>query len=438
MILIYAQQNSPRLEYAAEVIFRWILKLKVPVNITLEAEEYMQFNGRKINYSEVNLKAGLHIPPSGFLFQTGVKPAFPGITHGAYGKALFPVDGSEDFVYDVFSAVFYMVSRYEEYLPHSTDSHDRYVPENSIAFQHNFLDKPMVHYWAEELKDKLMLRYPGYEFPVKKFRVEATIDVDNGFAYLGKGILRTFGGYAKDLIKGRVRSMEERTHVLTGNKKDPFDHYKFQKKICEKFDVPLRYFILTSEKTEFDHNLDPDSRAFRKLVKKLQRCGRIGLHPSYHSYLDPQKIGSELKKLKDVSKRKKMIASRQHFLRMKLPETYRSLLKTGIIKDYSMGYATLPGFRAGIAEPFPFYDITEEKRTSLIVRPFAVMDTAYRDYLKYRPEDALIHMETMLEEVKKVSGLFIFVWHDRSFAPWPEFKGWRSVFIELLKLAARK
>jgi hypothetical protein len=62
----------------------------------------------------------------------------------------------------------------------------------------------------------------------------------------------------------------------------------------------------------------------------------------------------------------------------------------------------------------------------------------YRDYLKYKPEDALIHMETMLEEVRKVSGLFILVWHDRSFASWPEFKGWKQVFAELIKLAARK
>jgi hypothetical protein len=401
--------------------------MKVPYTITTDVEEYRQFYGRKINYSDTPLENGLHVPSSGFLSQQGIKPAFPGITHGDYGKALFPVDGSKDFVYDVFAAVFYLVSRYEEYLPHETDQHGRYKPENSLAYQHNFLDKPMVHYWAEELKDKLMFRYPEHDFPAKKFRAIATIDVDNGYAYLGKGGMRLMGGYGRDLIKGRFRSMEERTHVITGNKKDPFDYYKFQNRVCAESNIPLRYFVLCGSGSEHDHNLDPNSRTFRKLVKKLGRYGKIGLHPSYYTRDDESLIRKERDLLKKVSGRK-IIASRQHFLRMQLPQTYRHLLNAGILQDYSMGYAGQPGFRAGIAEPFPFYDLEQERRTPLIIRPFAVMETMYRDYLRMKPEDALIHITGILEEVRKVSGLFVYVWHDRSFAQWPEYNGWKQVF----------
>lgn len=436
MILIYTPEASPRLEYTAEVIFRWVLKMKVPFSITTDPEEYREFHGRKINYSELADGQGLHVPVSGFLSQQGIKPAFPGLTHGDYGKALFPVDGSKDFTYDVFAAVFYMVSRYEEYLPHQKDQHGRYKAENSLAYQQNFLDKPMVHYWAEELKDKLMFRYPEYKFPAKKFRALATIDVDNGYAYVGKRGLRLVGGYGRDLLKGRFRSMEERTHVLTGNKKDPFDYYKFQKRTCEAAGVPLRYFILCGKGSEHDHNLDTESRTFRKLVKKLCRCGKIGLHPSYHSCNNPDLIWKERELLKNLSG-KKLLASRQHFLRMQLPETYRHLLSAGILQDYSMGYPDHPGFRAGLAEPFPFYDVEQEHRTPLIIHPFVVMETSYRDYMKLKPEDALVHITGLLEEVKKVSGRFIYIWHDRSFAPWPEYQGWKEVFEALtLKAAA--
>lgn len=439
VILIFSPEKSKRLEYAAEVVFRHVLQVDSKVQITNLTEDFLKHTAPKINYSDIKLNSGLHIPPSGLLFQTGIKPVFPGLTYAEYGKAIFPVDGSEDVDYDIFSAVFFMVTRYEEYLPHEKDQHGRYNPENSFAYQHNFLDKPMVHYWCEELKDKLQYKYPQFRFPVKRFRAEMTIDVDNGYAYFGKGIIRTIGGYGKDMLKGKFRSMEERTHVLTTNKKDPFDYYKFQKKIAEKYHVPLRYFVLTAlKKTEFDHNIDVYSRTFRKLVKKINKSGKLGIHPSYYSKENSTMLESEIKQLKEVSKKLKINSSRQHFLNVTYPDTFENLIRAGIEKDYTMGYATQPGFRAGIAEPYPFYNLTEERKTSLMIYPFQVMDSTYQDYLKYNAEDAIIHINKLMEEVKKVSGLFIAVFHDRSFAPWKQYKGWKQVFVEIIRLASRK
>lgn len=439
VILIHSQKMSHRLEYAAEVVFRWVLMLEADIKYTREADEFMQFTGPKINYSDLKLEQGIHIPPSGLLFQSGIKPNFPGLTYGAYGKAIFPVDGSEDFNYDVFSAVFYMVTRYEEYLPHETDHHGRYKPENSFAYQNNFLDKPMVHYWAEELKDKITYSYPKFRFPEKQFRTEATIDVDNGYAYFGKGVIRTMGGYVRDLIKGRFASVEERTHVITTNKKDPFDYYKFQRRICDKYRIPLRYFVLTAlRKSENDHNVDPYTRTFKQLVKKINKAGKLGIHPSYYTAGNLEKTEAEIRHLKEVSKKLKINSSRQHFLNVIYPDTFENLIKAGIEKDYTMGYATQPGFRAGIAEAYPFYNLKEDYKTRLMIYPFQAMDSTYQDYLKYKAEDAVIHIQGMMEEVKKVSGLFIFVFHDRSFAPWKEYKGWKQVFVEILRLAAGK
>jgi len=435
LIIIYSENITPRLKYAAEVIFNHILKVHGNVNFTNNPGYFLSASGAKINYSEKSMEHGLHIVPSGFLFQNKIKAEFPGITDGQYSKAIFPTEGSRDYNYDPFAAVFYMVSRYEEYLPHEKDQYGRFAPEKVFSFQHGFYLKPMCHYWAEELKDKLASKFPTYEFPVKGFRTIATIDVDNGYAYMGKGVLRTFGAYARDILKLKFKSVVERTHVLTGNKKDPFNYYKYQKRVCTSYGIPLRYFALCGNSSEHDHGLEPNTMAFKKLVKKLRFCGKVGIHPSWLSNGNFNQLKTEVRFLSKLL-RKRVTHSRQHFIKLSFPETYRNLIKVGIRKDYSMGYPNYPGFRACIAEPFPFYDLENEESTKLMIIPFQVMDGQYYDYKKMEVGAATEQILEMMEEVKKVSGLFVFIWHDKSFSPWPEYKGWKTAFETIVKTAA--
>lgn len=435
MIIVYSEQMSPRLQYAVQVVFNHILKVPDPVNFTNDRGYFLSASAAKINYSNQEIKQGLHIIPSGFLFQNKIKAEFPGITDGQYSKAIFPTEGSKDFNYDPFAAVFYMASRYEEYLPHQTDQYGRFAPEKVFSFQHQFYLKPMCHYWAEEIKDKLSAQFPDFEFPEKSFRAMATIDVDNGYAYRGKGAIRTFGAYAKDVLRFKFKSVVERTHVITGHKKDPFNYYKFQKKVCTTHGIPLRYFVLCGNDGEHDHSLDTSSMSFKKLVKKLRFCGKVGLHPSYLSNGNPAVLKSEVKLLSKIL-RKKVVHSRQHFVKLKFPDTYQNLLKVGIKKDYSMGYPNYPGFRACMAEPYPFYNLAEEQITNLTLVPFQLMDSQYYDYKKLSAKLAMPEILAMMEEVKKVAGLFVFIWHDRSFAPWVEYEGWKNAFENVVKAAA--
>src|SRR6202171_1492397 len=66
--------------------------------------------------------------------------------------------------------------------------------------------------------------------------------------------------------------------------------------------------------------------------------------------------------------------SRQHYIRMTLPQTYRKLIDVGIEKDFSMGYGSSNGFRASIASSFYWYDLKAEKKTVLMLFPFCFMD----------------------------------------------------------------
>ena len=49
--------------------------------------------------------------------------------------------------------------------------------------------------------------------------------------------------------------------------------------------------------------------------------------------------------------------SRQHFLRLSIPETYQNLIDLDIEEDYTMGYAKYAGFRASTCTPFYFFDL---------------------------------------------------------------------------------
>jgi hypothetical protein len=119
--------------------------------------------------------------------------------------------------------------------------------------------------------------------------------------------------------------------------------------------------------------------------------------------------------------------SRQHFLRLRFPETYQVLLANNILFDYSMGFADNIGFRAGTSFSYYFFDLTKNQSTNLKITPFLYMDSALKDYLSYSPEKAIALILKMKREVQNVGGNFSFIWHNSSIHNSGEWKGWQLV-----------
>ena len=126
--------------------------------------------------------------------------------------------------------------------------------------------------------------------------------------------------------------------------------------------------------------------------------------------------------------------SRQHFLRLKFPDTYRQLLNAGILEDYTMGYASNPGFRAGICTPYFFYDLKKETTTNLVILPFQIMDVTLKDYMKLSPAEALKEIEMLMMEVKQVNGTFVSIWHNETITNSGVWEGYREVFEKMNQL----
>ena len=432
-VLIYTTSVTTRLKYTFDLIFRDLLG--IDYKFTHNTEEFKNNKGPAFSYSDHALGEELFIYASRLLFEKGIEDQQISVFDWNGTKAFFATHPKYVFPFDPFAASFYLVSRYEEYLPHLRDAHDRYDTTESLAYQKNFLNKPLVNIYANLIRDVLKAKFPELNFPEKKYRFISTIDIDNAWAYLEKGFMRTAGAFARSLVQFDFEELLLRAKVLAGMEHDPYDTYELQLQLQQQYKFKSIYFFLLGEYGVNDKNVPVDSRKFRSLIKSIADYAESGIHPSYGSNKNSGRLKKELNELSKILKRE-VTKSRQHFLVLKLPETYRKLIELDITDDYTMGYALQVGFRASICSPFFFYDLDNEQITSLRVHPFAVMDATLKYYMKVPPEEAMNHILPLIDEVRKVNGDFVSLWHNESLSENKVWAGWRKVYEQLVAAAS--
>ena len=146
-----------------------------------------------------------------------------------------------------------------------------------------------------------------------------------------------------------------------------------------------------------------------------------------------KQLAVEIKRLEDIQKRE-VSFSRQHFLQLSLPKTYKRLIEAGITNDFTMGYASALGFRASIASPFTFYSLDTEQILPITIHPFAIIDDTLNFNMKLSADEVIGKISSIIEEVKQVKGTLISIWHNDTFSDEGMWKGWRNVYEEMLKL----
>lgn len=430
MILIYSEEITPRIEYIAQVIFTQILQTEVA--FTSNSVDFQKSNLAKINYSVEQFNDEFYIKPHRLMYCKAL--ITPTINSVWYKGEKYFFESSKDsvFPFDPFAASFYLITRYEEYLEQSRDKLNRYPVEKSILSKYKLLKKPVVNIWAKLIADKLLEFYPDLVFPEQKFKFLSTIDVDNAWAYQHKGFFRTFGAFAKSLGKANFSEFKSRLSVVTGSAKDPYDSYEFMDSVFTGNEEKIKFFFLLGDFGRFDKNLSHKNKHYRKLIQKTAEKYDLGIHPSFASSRKKgkKKIITEKQRLESI-REKEVFQSRQHFLRLKLPKTYRRLVKSGIIKDYTMGYSAQPGFRAGICTPYYFYDLKKEKITNLQIVPFQILDGTLLHYLKLEPDEAFKEIKNLMQEVKNVGGTFVSVWHNETVNNTGIWEGYQEVFEKM-------
>jgi hypothetical protein len=432
-ILIYTPKKTNRLHYVFNHLLGELLGLKP--KFIQDKDAFAEYEGAKINYSWQPFGDEFFIMASDLLFERGIVERE--INFGEYqGEKCFFLTYNKKSAYpfDVFAATFYLLSRYEEYLPFIKDKYGRFDAEVSMAYDEGFLRTPLINIWALDLGDKLQNAFPALEIEKPQYRFVPTIDVDAAFAYRHKGALRTLGGYLKDLQRLDFAEMRKRTQVLMNKEPDPFDTFEYQFEIQKKYQLKPIYFILFADYGTNDKNIPTHSRIFKELVRWIADHAEVGIHPSFTSNSIPGKLKKEIKLLSKTL-HSEVTKSRQHFLILHLPKTYRELINHGITDDYSMGYASQIGFRASTCTSFLFYDLEMEYTTALRLHPFAAMEGSLRDYNSLNTEEAMKEYQDIIDRVKAVGGTYISIWHNESLSDQKRWKGWRNLYEKMIEYA---
>ena len=439
-MLVYTSAVLPRIKYTIGFIESIIGQ---EIFITTNNEEFIQSEGIKINYSADKIADDEYrIHPHPLLFQDNITQQNITVNQCRNNPCYFKTE-NDSHGFDVFAAIFYLISRYEEYLPHDKDNYGRYAYTNSIAHKNNFLNKPLVNVWLKDLLENLLTVYclplTDSQFLTYDSRLTThdfflpTYDIDIAYAYNHQPLIKNVGGFFKDLAKGDLEKIIERANVYSGKQLDPFDTYNWFDDLYKQYSLnPIYFFLLAKKKGLYDKNITSSSAAMQQLVIRHANKYKVGIHPSWQSGDSKTLLKDEIKTLEKITKQDCTI-SRQHYIRLTLPETYRNLIDNGITEDYSMGYGSINGFRASVASSFYWYDLEKEAITNLLIFPFCFMEANSFFEQHLSAEEAGTELQYYHDIVKAVGGQLITIFHNHFLTNQPQWKPWREMYSRFLQ-----
>ncbi len=419
MVLIISDIISERLIYICDFVFS---KHGIEYELTNDRFYFNRFSGSKITYSKTSFENNLNIVPCTLLFEENIRKDISLENSVWLEEEWLKIDG----IIDPFSAIFYILTSYHEYIIFARDKHDRFEAKNHILFQYNWLKKQMVERWIYKLIEHFipekLIELKGNQ----KVQFIPSFDIDNTFAHQWKEGWRSILSKGKDTFQRNKIRLEERKKVLISEEKDPYDSYEYLEKVCIQF-PETRFFWLLGDFSRYDKNISWQDVRHQRLIFKFSKLGKVGLHPSYSSNVHGDKLKIEKNRI-DKIVNENVEESRQHFLKLQLPFTYRKLIETGFKKDFSMGFADAIGFRAGTSKPYFFFDLEKNVTTDLLIFPFVYMDGTLNQYLKLSPKEAMNEIAELVNEVKLFGGNFIPIWHNESIAEAGIWKDWKQVY----------
>ena len=427
MLLVYTHSISPRLRYIFKHVCARILG--IDVSFTTKVEDFIAHESLKMSYTKQQLGNELFLKSHEILFEQGLSDVEINVQKWENTKCFFFLGDKSALPYDIFAASFYLLSRYEEYLPQVKDDFGRFIPTESLAFKEGFLRQPVVDIWAYKFKAVLQEYYPDFEFPKKKYSIKPIIDVPSAYQFKLIGFLRTFGGLIKDLFQLKIGRIYTRFAVIFGLKHDPYDTYKYIINRQKSSDYKFLFFFLIGAYSTHDKGINPNNKFFRALIKHVADYCNVGLKATFFAIDDISILKKEKVQMESILNFS-LEAVRQSYSKLNFPKSYRNQVELEIKEDYTMGFVNKLGFRAGTCTPFLFYDLDYETQTPLLINSYHVMDYAL---LKHKSLlDKKKALNEIINEIKKVNGQFVPVFHNYTFSQNPIWDGYKELFNLIL------
>ena len=405
-IILFTEKITNRIEYIFDFIFHDFSG--IDYKTTTDFQEFSQSDLPKINFSNQFIENEINLNVDEILLETSIRKDVDYSTLNELGKC------------------FYWLSRYEEYIakPEQFDEHNRFLGSD--------LDysKPIVDEICLEIQHKIKTKFPETSFKQRVFKQINTHDIDYAWKYLYHSPKIKYGSFFKKIIKGNFTEAKQQIKVLNQQKKDPYDTFDYLKTLAEKHQIETIFFWLLGDYSTFDKNHHWENEAQKKLITTIITWAEIGIHPSYQTNTQEDKLKTEINRLEKIINQP-IKKSRQHFIKLSFPHTYQQLLINKISEDYTMGFPHQLGFRAGTSTPYKWFDLSTNEQTLLTIYPFVAMDVTLKNYLKLTPQQALEEIKQLKQTIKAVNGTFITLFHQSNLnEDWAE---WRKVYESIFE-----
>jgi peptidoglycan/xylan/chitin deacetylase (PgdA/CDA1 family) len=173
-------------------------------------------------------------------------------------------------------------------------------------------------------------------------------------------------------------------------------------------DKPLRTWLRAEYWKLYVGRYSMDDPAIFDVVRTLDAGGwEVGLHGSYESYRDTDRLRMEKEKLENVLGHP-VLGGRQHYLNLDRPDTWRRHSEIGLSYDATLGQTDDYGFEHGYDPLRPFDD-------EFVVFPLTLMELTLPD-VESDPEGAWEECEKLLAEARENEAVMTVLWHPSYFS----------------------
>ena len=343
-------------------------------------------------------------------YQIGEDPVYA-VEKSPHTRLPFFQDGT--FGFDIFETLFFHLTRYEEVVAgkQQKDKHGYMLEPHHFLVRHGLQRTPVVDILIDALGKTLGLSINVRGACIMSHDLDATRKYPN-LRKLITASLKTFlPGESEASFSKVIRQYLAVKNKSMGDPYDTFAWLFFRTQHLEKY-----LFVLAGGKTRYEGHYHLASPELVHILAKARTANyTIGLHPSYASHNDMEKLRHEKEALEnhlniDVKH------SRQHWLHFDLLETPILLEKIGIEFDHTMGYQNMGGFRSGTGYTYPWYSLKEERILKLWEKPFVLMDTALVAETKGHADHMREVVQDLHEHLMGKTDL-IYNFHNSSFDP---------------------
>ena len=423
MLLIYTQKVTPRITYVFKHICTHILGISI--KFTSKIEEFIAHDGAKLSYGKQSLGNEFFIQKVDLLMEQGFSELEIKVQPWDDTICFFALPEASDLPFDIFAASFYLLSRYEEYLPHVKDEDGRFPASESLAHQESFLHKPVVDIWALKFREILLERFPDLQFSKRKYKTGTIIASEHTFTFKNKGFLRSFVGLWADFFHLSLTKVVDRLQVWIRIKDDPHDIFEDLIELIKEHKIYMLFMFQLSDFSIHDRNISHNRIPHRAVIKSVADYAKVGLLMGYYAMDDIKVLRKEKLRMEEIIHSPVEDVMNSKF-NLRLPDQYNNLTELEINNDHSMGYPDVPGFRAGTCTPYLFYDINMEVTTPLKVHPYAFNSEVVGSMSKTKLKEDLARL---LMEVKEVKGIFRSVFRNIDFSSYAD----QEFYYSLLK-----